>query len=99
MDELIEETKKGVLVTRLHYVNAIRGDLGIISGMTSDGLWFIENGEIKHPLQQMRFTDSVLRVLRNLDALGDESIVEKTSICTTPAIKTALFKFTGQTEF
>jgi len=99
MDELIEETRKGVLVTRLHYVNAIRGDLGIISGMTSDGLWFIENGEIKHPLQQMRFTDSVLRVFRNLDALGDESTVEKTSICTTPAIKTALFKFTGQTEF
>jgi len=99
MDDLVKDVRRGVLVTRLHYVNAIRGDLGIISGMTSDGMWFIENGEIKHAAQQMRFTDSVLRVFRNLDALGNKSTVERASSCTTPAIKTALFRFTGQTEF
>jgi len=99
MDELIEETKRGVLITRLHYVNPIRTDLAIISGMTRDGIWLIENGEIKHATQQMRFTDSVLRILRNIDIIGDESTIEKTPTCTMPAMKTNLFKFTGHTEF
>jgi len=99
MDELIEETKRGVLITRFWYVNPIRWDLAVISGMTSDGIWLIENGEIKHASQQMRFTDSVLRALGNIDAIGDESTVEKTTNGTTPAIKVHRFRFTGHTEF
>ena len=99
MDELIEDTKKGVIVTRLHYVNPTKPDAGIISGMTSDGMWFVENGEIKHPVLTMRFTDSVLRSFGSIDALGDKSTTRQMPGLTAPAVKTRQFRFTGHTEF
>ena len=99
IEEMIEGTKKGVLITRLHYVNPIRRDLAIISGMTRDGTWYIENGEIKHSLKMMRFTDSVTRVMGAIDALGNQSTVEKLYFATAPAIKSSNFKFTGHSEF
>lgn len=99
IDELIEDTKRGVLITRLHYVNPTKPDQAIISGMTNDAMWLIEKGEIKHPTLQMRFTESVIRILGNIDLLGDKSTVEQTPSCTMPAIKTRFFRFTGHTEF
>ena len=99
IEEMIEDTKKGVLITRLHYVNPIRRDLAIISGMTRDGTWYIENGEIKHSLKVMRFTDGVTRVMGAIDAIGKHSTVEKLPFANTPAIKSNNFKFTGHSEF
>ncbi|MBN1683618.1 TldD/PmbA family protein [Candidatus Bathyarchaeota archaeon] len=98
-DEMIQETKKGVLITRFWYVRTIRPDQGTISGMTCDGIWYIENGEIKHPSQQMRFTDSFVRVLQNIDLIGNKSTVKVTPSSTLPMLKTANFRFTGHTEF
>jgi predicted Zn-dependent protease len=99
VDEMIEETKKGVLISRLHYVNAIRNDLAIISGLTRDACWLIENGEIRYPIKVMRFTDSVLDVMSNVDMIGDDTTVQMLSSATLPAVKVAKFKFTGQSEF
>jgi len=99
VEEMIEDTKKGVYITRLHYVNPIRRDLAIISGLTRDACWYIENGEIKHPIKVMRFTDSVISVMGNIDAMGNEATVRMTNFETIPAIKVAKFKFTGQSEF
>lgn len=99
MDELIEDTKRGVLLTRLHYVNPIRRDKAVISGLTRDACWLVENGEIKHPIKVMRFTDAVPRVMSAIDIIGGKSTVKKLPGGTLPAIKVAGFKFTGQSEF
>ena len=99
VDEMIAETKRGVYITRLHYVNPIRRDKAVISGLTRDACWLIENGEIKHPIKVMRFTDSVLRVMSAVDAIGDRSTVSMLSGATLPAVKVAGFRFTGQSEF
>ncbi|MBM3291958.1 TldD/PmbA family protein [Candidatus Bathyarchaeota archaeon] len=99
IDEMIEETRKGVLITRFWYVRTIRPDLGTISGMTCDGVWYIENGEIKHPSQQMRFTDSFVSILQNIRLIGKKSTNEITPSTTLPALKTAHFRFTGHTDF
>jgi PmbA protein len=99
VEEMVADTKKGVLLSRLHYVNAIRNDLAIISGLTRDACWLIENGEIKHPIKVMRFTDSVLDVMNNIDIIGNRSTVEAQAMATIPAIKVAKLKFTGQSEF
>ncbi len=99
VEDMIEETERGVYITRLHYVNPIRRDKAVISGLTRDACWYIEDGEVKHPIKVMRFTDSVLRVLGEIDSLGGLSTVEKTASATTPAIKVAKFRFTGQSEF
>ena len=99
VDEMIADTKRGIYITRLHYVNPIRRDKAVISGLTRDACWLIENGEIKHPIKVMRFTDSVLRVMGAIDAIGDRSTVSMLSGATLPAIKVAGFRFTGQSEF
>lgn len=99
LDEMIEDTKKGVYITRLHYVNPIRRDKAVISGLTRDACWYIENGEIKYPIKVMRFTDAIPRVFGEIDAVGDKTTVSKNTNVTTPAIKVAKFKFTGQSEF
>jgi|GEM_PF-706303 PmbA protein len=99
VDEMIEDTKKGVYMTRLHYVNPIRRDKAVVSGLTRDACWYIENGEIKHSIKVMRFTDAVPRVMGSIDSLGSESTVRKTSSVTTPFIKVPSFRFTGQSEF
>jgi len=99
VEEMIEDTKKGVYLTRLHYVNPIRRDKAVVSGLTRDACWYIENGEIKHSIKVMRFTDSVPNVMGSIDSLGDKSTVKKTSSVTTPFIKVPSFRFTGQSEF
>jgi predicted Zn-dependent protease len=99
VDEMIADTKRGVYITRLHYVNPIRRDKAVISGLTRDACWLIENGEIKHPIKVMRFTDSVLRVMSAIEAIGDKSTVSMLSGATLPAVKVAGFRFTGQSEF
>ena len=67
--------------------------------MTRDDTWYIENGEIKHSLKVMRFTDSVTRVMGAIDAMGKESTMEKLPLANAPAIKSGNFKFTGHSEF
>jgi len=99
VDEMIEDTKKGVYITRLHYVNAIRRDLAVISGLTRDACWLIEDGEVKHPIKVMRFTDSIIKVMSGIDAIGENSTVEMLPSGTLPAIKVSSFRFTGQSEF
>jgi predicted Zn-dependent protease len=99
VEEMIEDTKKGIYLTRLHYVNPIRRDKAVISGLTRDACWYIENGEIKHAIKVMRFTDAVPKVMGSIDSLGDKSTVKKTSTVTTPFIKVPSFRFTGQSEF
>ena len=106
LDELIEDTKRGLLITRFHYTGIVRPDLAIITGTTADGTWFIENGEVKYPVLNLRFTESMLRAFKEVDGLGDESTVKKTGgwggvgvAMNLPTIKLNSFRITGQTEF
>ncbi len=97
VQEMIADTKRGVLVTRFHYTNVIHPLQVLITGMTRDGTFLIENGEIVKPLMNMRFTDSVLERLSNVDMISKETV--RQSWCVAPAIKARGFKFTGVTEF
>lgn len=99
VDEMIEDTSRGVYITRLHYVNAIRRDLAVISGLTRDACWLIEDGEVKRPIKVMRFTDSVIKVMSAIVSIGDGSTVEMLPYGTLPAVKVSSFRFTGQSEF
>ncbi|MCS7365372.1 MAG: TldD/PmbA family protein [archaeon GB-1867-035] len=101
-EEMIKETKKGLLVTRLHYVRTVHPRKLVITGMTRDGTWLIENGEIKHPVKNLRFTESLLRTYANIELIGKE--VKRIGrrwygSILTPAIKAKVFLFTGVTEY
>lgn len=97
MEEMIAATKRGVLVTRFHYTNFIHPVQVIMTGMTRDGTFLIENGKITKPLKNMRFTDSVLRILSNVDMISKDA--KRQSWAVVPAIRAKDFRFSGATEF
>lgn len=73
--ELCAPIERGVYVTRLWYTNAIRPNETLITGVTRDGTFLIEDGRIAAPLEDLRLTDSVLRVLANTQALTSQHVL------------------------
>ncbi|MGF7040609.1 TldD/PmbA family protein [Mucilaginibacter lappiensis] len=70
LEELIKETEKGILVTRLWYIRSVDPQTLLFTGLTRDGTFYIENGQIKFPIKNFRFNESPVIMLNNLDALG-----------------------------
>jgi predicted Zn-dependent protease len=102
-EEMIASTKKGIWVTRFHYVNPVHPVKAILTGMTRDGTFLIENGKITRPLKNLRFTQSILEAFANAEMLGKELKVIKMGFgnfaSCAPAAKINNFTFTGTTEF
>ncbi|HEX8425754.1 TldD/PmbA family protein [Hymenobacter sp.] len=70
VDDLIKGTAKGILVTRLWYIRDVDPQTLLVTGLTRDGTFYIENGKIKHPIKNMRFNESPVIMLNNIEALG-----------------------------
>lgn len=70
LEELIKGTEKGILVTRLWYIREVDPQTLLYTGLTRDGTFYIENGQIKFPVKNFRFNESPIIMLNNLDALG-----------------------------
>ena len=104
--ELASTIERGIYVTRLWYVNAVREKETLLTGMTRDGTFLIEDGRITRPLRDVRFTDSVLRLLEATEALttGRRLVTEGEFygrrfaygvLC--PALRASDFRVTGVT--
>ncbi|MCG2584828.1 TldD/PmbA family protein [Massilia sp. TS11] len=70
LEELIAGTKKGVLVTRTWYIRLVDAQSVLLTGLTRDGTFYIENGKIKHPVKNFRFNESPVTMLNNIEELG-----------------------------
>jgi predicted Zn-dependent protease len=70
IDEMIQTTKRGLLVTRFSGVDVVDAASMLCAGYTRDGLWLIENGKISKPVKNFRFTESPLFVLNQVEQLG-----------------------------
>ena len=70
LDDLIKGTEKGVLVTRFWYIRSVDPQTLLFTGLTRDGTFYIENGQIKYPVKNFRFNESPIIMLNNLEALG-----------------------------
>jgi predicted Zn-dependent protease len=68
--EMIKGTEKGILVTRLWYIRSVDPQTLLLTGLTRDGTFYIENGEIKFPVKNFRFNESPVIMLNNLEELG-----------------------------
>lgn len=68
--DLIKSTEKGILVTRLWYIRPVDPQTLLLTGLTRDGTFYIENGVIKFPVKNFRFNESPVIMLNNVDALG-----------------------------
>ena len=70
LEDLIKSTERGILVTRLWYIRAVDPQTLLFTGLTRDGTFYIENGQIKFPVKNFRFNESPVIMLNNLEALG-----------------------------
>jgi len=102
-EEMLASTEQGIWVTRFHYTNPLHPVKTVITGMTRDGTFLIEDGQITRPLKNLRFTQSILEAFDRVEMLGSElklikSDWENFATCA-PAAKIRDFRFTGTTEF
>jgi predicted Zn-dependent protease len=72
LEDMIKDTKKGILVTRFWYIRPVDPQTLLYTGLTRDGTFYIENGKIKHPIKNFRFNESPIIMLNNLETLGQQ---------------------------
>ena len=70
LEEMIKTTERGILVSRLWYIRMVDPQTLLLTGLTRDGTFYIENGQIKHPVKNFRFNESPVIALNNVEALG-----------------------------
>ncbi len=103
LEEMISSTERGLYVTRFHYTRPVEPTQVVVTGMTRDGTFLIENGKIAYPVKNLRFTQSYLEALNQVDMIGKELrlLAGMGGIGGTlqPALKLGGFSFTGATEF
>jgi predicted Zn-dependent protease len=101
-EEMLASTEKGIWITRFHYMNPVHRLKTIVTGMTRDGTFLIEKGEITRPIKNLRFTQSILEALSSVEMIGKERklLLSGSLGCgCVPALKIDNFTFTGVTEF
>jgi PmbA protein len=98
--DLIKGIKRGLWVTRFHYVNIVHPLQTVLTGMTRDGTFLIEDGVITRPVKNLRFTQSVLDALRHAEP-ADTLKLQKSFFGGTlaPALRIEGFNFSSATEF
>jgi len=102
IDELVAGCERGLLVTRFHYANVIEPMETLLTGMTRDGTFLIENGRLSAGVRNLRFTQSVLGALREVDAVSSETAYASELFLAGslfPALRLPAFTFTGTTTF
>jgi len=101
IEKMIAATDRGLLVTRLWYIREVDPYEKIMTGMTRDGLFLIENGKIAHAVRNFRFNQSVLEMLRNVECLGPacRAAGEEASEMVVPPMKVRDFHFSEVTKF
>ncbi|MGH2692352.1 MAG: TldD/PmbA family protein [Actinomycetota bacterium] len=101
VDEMIRATGRGLLVTRFHYSNVVHPMDAVITGMTRDGTWLVEDGEAKQPVKNFRFTQSIIEALRDVEQVGRDTELASEfffSSSRAPALRIASFQFTGKSD-
>jgi len=101
LEEMIASTERGLLVTRFHYTNIVHPLESTITGMTRDGTFLIEHGEIAHPVKNFRFTQSILEALAQTSMVGRETELASEfffSASRVPGLKVESFNFSGRSD-
>jgi predicted Zn-dependent protease len=101
LEEMIASTERGVLVTRLWYIREVDPYEKIVTGMTRDGTFLIENGRVKQGLRNFRFNQSLIHMLSNVESHECAGSVrgEESLDMVVPAMKVRDFNFTEVTKF
>jgi len=101
LEDMILSTEKGLYITRFWYTRPVHPRDCVITGMTRDGVFVIENGRLAYPVKNLRFTQSYVEALANVEAIGRETRLIGSEFggggARIPALKIRDFNFTGST--
>jgi predicted Zn-dependent protease len=95
IDDMIKGTEKGILVTRFWYIRFVDPQTLLLTGLTRDGTFYIENGKVKFPIKNFRFNESPVIMLNNLEELGK---AERVGNLIVPPMKIRDFTFTSLSD-
>jgi predicted Zn-dependent protease len=93
--DMIKNTRRGVLVTRLWYIRSLDPQTLLYTGLTRDGTFYIENGKIKYPIKNFRFNESPIVMLNNIEALGKPERINGNMV---PPMKIRDFTFSSLSD-
>ncbi len=99
--ELIAGTRKGVLVTRTWYIREVDPQSVLLTGLTRDGTFYIENGKIRYPVKNFRFNESPVTMLNNIEAIGKPEVIAGDEVpfqMLIPPMKVRDFNFTSLSD-
>ncbi|MDQ6882747.1 MAG: TldD/PmbA family protein [Candidatus Dormibacteraeota bacterium] len=97
-EELASGIKRGIWVTRFWYVRVVQPKASVITGMTREGTFLIENGKLTRPVKDLRFTESILKGLDGTVALSDTTKLQASEYLgasRVPAVRLSAFTFTS----
>jgi predicted Zn-dependent protease len=97
IDDMIKGMDRGLLISRFWYVRLVDARTIVLTGLTRDGLWWIDKGQVRHPVRNLRFNQSVLAMLApwNVDAIGAPQRLAPMMV---PALKLNAFAFTSVSD-
>ena len=105
VEQMVKSMQRGLLVSRFWYIRGVDPRTALFTGLTRDGVWYIENGKIQYPVRNFRFNQSLLELLApgNVEMLGRSERVSGSEsqgrgASLTPALKVKAFHFTSQSE-
>ena len=101
LTEMIASTERAVLVTRLWYIREVDPYEKIVTGMTRDGTFLVEDGKVKQGIRNFRFNESLIHMLSHVEAMSapQRSCGEESFDMVVPAMKIRDFNFTEVTKF
>lgn len=102
VEQLIASVDQGLLVHQFHYTNLMEPREMVFTGMTRGGTFRIEGGRVTHPVQNLRFTESLVRALTRVKGIGNQlevagALFGGEVLC--PALRIDGFRFTSTTAF
>ena len=101
VEQMIASTERGVLVTRLWYIREVEPFEKMLTGMTRDGTFYVENGRVQGGLRNFRFNESLIHMLLNVETMSVpvRSCGEESFDMVVPAMKVKELNFTEVTKF
>ena len=101
VEQMIASTERGILVTRLWYIREVDPYEKILTGMTRDGTFLVEDGKIQRGIRNFRFNESLVHMLQNVEAMSEpvRASGEESMDMVVPAMKVRGFNFTETTKF
>jgi len=101
LEDMIRSTERGLFVTRLWYIREVDPYQKILTGMTRDGTFWIEDGKLQHGVKNLRFNQSVIEMLNHVELMGppQRTAGEESFEMVVPAMKVDGFSFSSLTKF